>query len=125
MTSVGPDIIGFSRTINKECVSYLLMIVFSSLVFHIHLLYIFLGYVWSPIVEVNMFSSKSVNDSIENVLLSLCHGGIPPDQIDIDSVDVKCKEEMPLPDPCLVVVFGKTFSSFGFMPWQLRATELS
>jgi hypothetical protein len=83
------------------------------------------GYVWSPVVEVNMFSSKSVNDMMENVILSLCRRGVRPGDITVDSVDHMFREELPLPDPCLGLVFGRTLSTFGFMPWQIRVTEFS
>uniref|UniRef100_A0A1B6F3M3 ditrans,polycis-polyprenyl diphosphate synthase [(2E,6E)-farnesyldiphosphate specific] n=2 Tax=Cuerna arida TaxID=1464854 RepID=A0A1B6F3M3_9HEMI len=83
------------------------------------------GYVWRPIVEVNLFSSKSVNNSIESVMLRLCEEKIKPEEISIDAVDQHFKDEIPLPDPCLCLVFGKTFSTFGFMPWQIRVTEIS
>uniref|UniRef100_A0A1B6KC73 ditrans,polycis-polyprenyl diphosphate synthase [(2E,6E)-farnesyldiphosphate specific] n=1 Tax=Graphocephala atropunctata TaxID=36148 RepID=A0A1B6KC73_9HEMI len=82
------------------------------------------GYVWRPIVEVNLFSFKSVNDSIENVMLRLCEESVKPEEISIETVDQYFKDEIPLPDPCLCLVFSSSFSTFGFMPWQIRVTEI-
>lgn len=84
-----------------------------------------LGYVWSPVVEVNMFSSKSVHEIMENVMLTLCRQGVKPEEVTVDTVDDKFREELLLPDPCLGLVFGPTLSTFGFMPWQIRVTEFS
>jgi len=83
------------------------------------------GYVWSPVVEVNLFSSKSVHEIMENVMNTFCRQGVNPGDITVDTVDQRFREELLLPDPCLGLVFAPTLSTFGFMPWQIRVTEFS
>lgn len=85
--------------------------------------FLFIGYVWAPMVEVNLFSSKSVQDSIENVIFKLCQEEVQSESITVDTINKSIREEIPLPDPCFALIFGKTFSTFGFFPWQIRVTE--
>lgn len=83
------------------------------------------GYRWQPTLEVNVYNSILVGRNILiDVVKQLCQDGIHSIDVDINTIDVRLKAQTESSDPDLAIVFGDVLSTFGYLPWDLRVTEI-
>lgn len=75
-------------------------------------------------LQVNLFNPTSGIDCLLEVTKHFCQDGVYPFKIDISDVDSKIQGQMCIPDPDLAIVCSEIKSTFGFLPWHLRVTEI-
>lgn len=58
----------------------------------------------------------------QNLAKAVTNGDLQSNEINIELLDEKLHSEG-IPDPDLAFICGHTFSTYGFLPWQIRTTE--
>ncbi|XP_015126286.1 dehydrodolichyl diphosphate synthase complex subunit nus1 [Diachasma alloeum] len=75
--------------------------------------------------KIHFLSYENGKHEIIELTKDLSHavtqGLLKPSEIDINLMDEKLRFNFP--DPDLVIICGKTFSTFGVLPWHIRITE--
>lgn len=86
------------------------------------LAFYFSGY--KSVTKVHFLSYKDGKGDIINLTKKIAQavtvGILNHEEIDCNLIDEKLSFNFPEPD--LAIVFGKTFSIFGLLPWHIRLT---
>jgi len=85
-------------------------------------IYIFIlqGYKWEPRIEVNIFTSKHSKLQLVNALRTVCS---TEEEFSDTLVELAINKTFPMVEPDLVVICGKSCTTFGLLPWHTRVTE--
>lgn len=74
---------------------------------------------------MNVYSSIMVGKNIlVDVVKQMCRDRIHSVDVDINTIDVRLKAQTETSDPDLAIVCGDVFSTFGYLPWDIRITEI-
>ncbi|XP_068239136.1 dehydrodolichyl diphosphate synthase complex subunit nus1 [Palaemon carinicauda] len=73
-----------------------------------------------PLVTLNLLSLEDGKGNLVTVARRLCEDGMEVDQNKVDSHLATHGQ----PDPEVVVTVGKPVTTLGFLPWQIRLSEL-
>jgi len=78
--------------------------------------------------EVSLLSAEDGKADVSLAAASLAadvaSGDLDPTSIDVEAVSSRLRTNRGMPDPDLMVRFGRTSCNMGFLPWQVRLTEI-
>ncbi|VVC26020.1 Decaprenyl diphosphate synthase-like [Cinara cedri] len=78
------------------------------------------GYKWEPRIKVNILSSNHSKLQLVDALRSICRTEEKfSDTLVMSAID----KTFPMVEPDLVVICGKSCTTFGLLPWHTRVTE--
>lgn len=78
------------------------------------------GYKWEPRIEVNILTSKHSKLQLVNALRTVCR---TEEEFSDTLVEFAINKTFPMVEPDLVVICGKSCTTFGLLPWHTRVTE--
>jgi len=78
------------------------------------------GYKWEPRIEVNILTSKHSKLQLVNALRTVCS---TEEEFSDTLVEFAINKTFPMVEPDLVVICGKSCTTFGLLPWHTRVTE--
>lgn len=78
------------------------------------------GYKWEPRIKVNVLTSKHSKLQLVNALRTMCR---MDEEFSDTLVDTAINKTFPMVEPDLVVICGKSCTTFGLLPWHTRVTE--
>ena len=80
------------------------------------------------VAEVSLLSAEDGKADVSSAAASLAadvaSGDLDPASISVEAVSSRLRTNRGMPDPDLMVRFGRTSSNMGFLPWQVRLTEI-
>jgi len=80
------------------------------------------------VAEVSLLSAEDGKADVSSAAASLAadvaSGDLDPSSISVEAVSSRLRTNRGMPDPDLMVRFGRTSSNMGFLPWQVRLTEI-
>lgn len=78
----------------------------------------------TPPIQINILSLNDGQKTVAKITKEYLTSGLKQENIGIAYVDEQLKKRGGnLPDPDLAMYCGRTCSTFGLLPWQIRLTE--
>jgi len=78
------------------------------------------GYKWEPRIEVNVLTAQHSKLQLVNALRAVC---TTDEEFSDTLVETAINKTFPMVEPDLVIICGKSRTTFGLLPWHTRVTE--